>query len=68
MNSIKAEQKPPDDLTSLDELRKRVDAFFKATGRGDDEAYRKKMHAALDDIMDRINARRRLRAEKGESR
>jgi predicted outer membrane protein len=50
--------KGEDDMESLDELKTRTEAFFKAP-RGYDEAYRKRMHAALDDLLNRIAARNR---------
>lgn len=47
---------------SLDELKRSVDAFLhgeaKPRGRVVDAAYRKRMHAALDDLLGRLKQKR----------
>jgi hypothetical protein len=45
---------------SLDSLKASVDAFFGTQSRGQvvDEAYRRRMHAALDTLLERLRQRR----------
>ncbi len=43
----------------LEELKRSTDAFLAGKSRTVDEAYRKRMHAALDELLKRLELQRR---------
>jgi len=56
---------------SLDELEKSAKEFFNGKRRGTavvDADYRKRMHAALDDLLGRLAARRRCAGDRQRGR